>query len=285
MSRITWEHIRPLLTSWHLEDPDLRCQFRCPVTGRTLDAAAPALSATGEGPRPTPLRAKAMRRGFWHGMQAGMRDLLAPTSPTSGQSAPIPVPHDELDEPHRPAALQAFRGVVSQLWWDAEAGRWMSPAAGVLGGTGFLEQRRLHPVTGPGDLGLLARMVTEVSLDPADLAGATPGPARETMVMLAWANILCDESLDPAGDRRLEAHAAGLGIPFVRAAHFRHLAARHVLETSLKQLEAFLEDDRQVREEAGDIARRLGLGRTESDQALALYFDGPPGREEPCRDA
>jgi hypothetical protein len=315
MSRITWENVRPLLDSWYVADPDLHCRFRCPATGRLIDSSAP-YTLHHAGPRITPLGAKCLRRTFWNGMQRGVLDLAGssavghavpgriPSAPVAARpAATLPV------EPPRPAVLQAFRGVVSRLWWDGATGRWMSPATGVVPRSGFLEQRLRHPVSTRQDLLLLGDLVTEVTrtggvLSPDEsgelasgrrlpplhgrgLEAASPGPVRETMLMIAWAAALCDESLDTVGRARLEVRAADLAIMPSRAGELEHLAAIHVLEMSLKQLEALLEDDRQVREEAGDLARRLGLERSEIDRILFLYFDGPSShhREEPCRDA
>lgn len=58
-------------------------------------------------------------------------------------------------------------------------------------------------------------------LSARDLSETTPGPTRDTMLMLAWAVALVDEQLDPRELERLERFARALLIPRKRVRELR----------------------------------------------------------------
>ena len=161
------------------------------------------------------------------------------------------------------AILEAFRSVADQFRWDGAA--WVTtsepePSGGSRGAFG--DQLDAAPIIEPDDLGLLGRMLVELScadgeigedereflgtflpadmdvdelaagpkLSVVDLSDASEGPVRETMLMLAWGLAFCDDDLDDAEKAACRRFSMGLGIPRARRKVLREAASEFVLE-------------------------------------------------------
>lgn len=205
----------------------------------------------------------------------------------------------------RQAALDAFRSVSGRFVWDAARARWVSAEAAQQAMSPFEAQLARAPLTERYDRALLARMLVELSsadgrlsrdeeamllelidadvgdagalarrapLSAAELAEASPGPARETLLMLAWSMALCDEELQDGERQRLEAYARALGVAGSAERQVRESAQTHVLEQVLDRACRMGPYDERAREQVHGAGSRLGMSADQCARAEARFL-------------
>ena len=202
------------------------------------------------------------------------------------------------------AVVEAFNKVAAQFVWDAENDRWIAAKLRAEMATEFSRQMDAAPITQIYDHGVLARMLTEIAsadgkigdderaflegfapagtetvdelakkppLSNVELDEATKGEARETMLMLAWALALTDESLAEEELARLDAYAEGLGIGTDRAAELKRCAQVHIVDQAIAGGYAAGHDQAQVKAHALELAGQIGLDPEEAERAEVKY--------------
>jgi len=165
-------------------------------------------------------------------------------------------------------------------------------AAAWATGPGFMERLQQAPVNEPGDRQLLARMLVEVAaadqqlapaeqqflggfmgmppqaiqqlaqqpaLTPGDLAQASQGPARESLILLAWALALADQDLAAAEQSKVLAFGQGLELDPAQVENLRRCCAEQLVEQGLQQVFASGQRDEAMRQELSGLADRLGM--------------------------
>ncbi len=168
------------------------------------------------------------------------------------------------------------------------------PAAGPAApaGPSFLERLQQAPLTAPADRQLLARMLVTVARadgelaaeeqqflggfmgmppeamaqiakqgepTPADLQQASPGPTRETAVLLLWALAMCDEELHAGEEARVRAFGEALGLAAEQVNVLRDCAADHVVQAALTHVYGQGAADEATRARVGELAEGLGM--------------------------
>lgn len=240
--------------------------------------------------------AGAVRRAFGHGMLGSMASSAArgAMSSTSGSTTSF------SDSDKQDAMVRAFESVASQFAWDAPNNRFISAQAAGEVMPELMKQLGTAPVTTPYDRGVLARMLTEIAvadgnlgdderaflsgfitpdlgsveslvqaqpLSAAELAETSQGPARDTMLMLAWGVALTDEDLSPEEAARLDQYAAGLGVAGARAEELKRFAQVYLLDQALGQAYAGGQRNPEAHAAAMAMAARIGLDGTAAERA------------------
>ncbi|MEM8712265.1 MAG: hypothetical protein AAGG01_15045, partial [Planctomycetota bacterium] len=95
--------------------------------------------------------------------------------------------------------------------------------------------------------------------------------ARPTIVMLAWACALCDQSLDPAETSRIEEISADLGLSATECGQLRVDAQQFLLRQAVASAYVEGERDDEAFEEVTFAAERMGASAEEAD-ALERVF-------------
>jgi len=282
----------------------MRCVFRCPVTGATVEARASIRRSDG--------MADAVKRRTKQSVFSRLRWSVARTVRSAlGYSMAGRIAGDAAssamqgamqgnrasfsDDEKRAAVVEAFESVSSQFVWDSAQSRWIS--AGAAGDVlpEFTAQLSQAPVTQPYDQGVLARMLTEVAmadgqldteemqflsqfvppqlgsieelakrppLSTAELAETSRGPARETMLMIAWGLACADKVLAEAEARKLAGLAQGLGIAEGRVQELMRYAQEFVVDQAMYSVYASGSPDPSIRQEVYQLGQQLGLDPT-----------------------
>ena len=230
---LTYEQVARLLTAEAVRGNVLHCRFLCPRSQQVVDSRAVLHHDGLKNHHP-------------------LYDVVAAS--VANQEAPSAVASVAQ---RRAAVLTAFR---SAFVWGGDPPGWMSRQAAEKHLPGFARQLQLHPVEKGFDRFLLARILSEVmradgrvvpeelgfmqayrsigrtlaeladqpDLKASDLAGASPGGVRDTLLMLAWALALVDLSLDPAELALLKRISEGLGLTPARAGELLQHARAHL---------------------------------------------------------
>lgn len=307
MSQSTYETIQPLIARAEQQGATMQVTLRCPVSGHEVQASAglrAADSMTGRMAQSAKRRllwsvrsaiTSAVRSALGYGVVGSMASAAAQEAVSTGGHN---VSYSEDDK--RDAVVRAFESVSAQFVWDDQQGRYISAQAAGDVLTGFMKQLRAAPPSTRYDRSVTARMLTEIAvadgelgddergflsgfitpdvgtvdalagsprLSAAELAETAQGPVRETMLMLAWAVAVTDESLAPEEEARLGELAGGLGIGDARVAELKAHAQTYVLDQALGRAYAGGRRDPEAHAEAMELARRLGIDSTEAERA------------------
>ena len=199
------------------------------------------------------------------------------------------------------AAVAAFRSVASSFSWDDSRGGWVSCELAKDLSSEFQRQLSQHSVEHPYDQTIAARMLVEIAqadgvieakeqeylglflppsagsltqlqerpaLSAAELAEAQPGPARLTLLSLAWVLALADESFDPAEAALLEHFRSGLEDKSTPLDKARELAQDFLVDQLLEQSAGEGDNGRGA---LGAFADRLGIDAAEIQRAEARF--------------
>lgn len=269
----------PLLEHRERIGDQVKCAFRCPLTG--VGAAAGVRLA-----------------------QPGLlRRLSAIVSGLLGRDAE----QRDGDQTLERATLEAFRRVSEHFYWDDVALCWIGKVSADAPGLDrpFLDQLSEAPVEKRFDRQVLQRMLVEVALaddqfsqnervflnrllerevhirpitdlhpgprlTPGELESVSPGPGRETMLMLAHALALCD-GLAPAEQRRLDELARALGIDEERVGELHRAAQALLFEKHMEQILARTSDPEVAHVLAQEVAASLRLDPVLAGRWEALH--------------
>lgn len=265
----------PLLEHRERVQERVKCLFHCQLTGVAAAADAPL-------PAPGVVRRITTR-------------LLRRELERDGEEA--------LEE----ATVEAFRQVSEHFHWDALSECWIGKVS--LDAPGlerpFLDQLAEAPVEDRFDRQVLRRMLVEVAmadgeystsertflnrlleqeveirpltdlqagprLTPTELESVSPGPRRETMLMLAHALALCD-GLAPAEQKRLDELARALGIDELRVSELHQAAQALLFEKHLEQIQARTADPEACHELALEVASSLNLDPVQAGRWEAFH--------------
>ena len=166
-----------------------------------------------------------------------------------------------------PMARQLEAAPVTSRYDQLLVARMMVEVASAHGGVGDAEEAHLSEAI-PTELGSLANLASRPPLTRAELAEASPGPARQTMLAAVWALALCDEHEADAERALLEGYADALGVDGDQA---RDVARAFVIDQACDRAFAWGGHDRAAREELYAIGERIGMSRGEVERAEARY--------------
>lgn len=196
----------------------------------------------------------------------------------------------------------AFASVARHFVWDPGRGSWVSSKAAHEAVGGFELRLQQHAPSHPYDRLILARILVEVAqadgrlapeesewlgdclsadvgsvaelasrppLSPAELGAMSPGPVRETALMMGWAMALLDEDLDARERQLLDRFASGLGLQGPRAEEAKRLAQAYLLDNAMERMLTWGGHDAHARGEVEALARRLGMTAQQGHEAEA----------------
>jgi len=145
--------------------------------------------------------------------------------------------------------------------------RMMVEVAAAHGGISAEEQGHLAEVIDP-DLGSLQSLMDRPPLTGAELAEASEGPVRQTLLGAVWSLALCDQHEDQAELALLTRFADALGVD---AAAARRLAQEYVMDQAFERAFAYGGHDRAARQQLVALGERIGMTRAEVERAEARY--------------
>ena len=247
--------------------------------------------------------ASAIRSAF--GTSNPVARLLGDVGSTVAYSAAAPRSHGsnaalsrkQKDE----AAVAAFASVIGEFEWDGKTERWISSSVARELHSPFQRQLASAPLASPYDRELSARMLVEVAradgsfadeetamlrefldssvgsveslskcppLTAAELGEASEGPARVTLMALAWALALSDKGLDASEEARLDQFAEGLELDHETASKAKELAQAYLVDITLTQT---ADEGELGRLEAQSFADAIGLSSAEFEVVEARY--------------
>ncbi|MCB9685324.1 MAG: hypothetical protein H6738_23000 [Alphaproteobacteria bacterium] len=222
----------------------------------------------------------------------------SPGNSYSTASAARNLSQGEVDQ----GVVEAFQSVASQFAWAGN--RWVHSSAAQQVLSPLDAQLQQHPLVTRYDRLLAARMLYEVAashggvspeershledvIDPelgsiqalaqrpplsrAELAEASPGGVRVSLLALAWTLALVDESFDEGERRKLAELTQGLGVPQGEADRARDLARSWILDQAFERAFGWGGHDVTAREMAVDLGRRIGMSREEVEIAEARF--------------
>ena len=199
-------------------------------------------------------------------------------------------------------AEQAFASVAQRFTWDPGRGGWVSAKVAHEAVGGFELRLQQHAPTHPYDRLILARVLVEVAqadgrlapeesewlgdclsadvgsvaelasrppLTAAELGAMSPGPVRETALMMGWAMALLDEDLDPREEALLKRFASGLGLAGPRGDEMKKLAQGYLLDNAMERMLTWGGHDAHARGQVEALARRLGMTAQQGQEAEA----------------
>jgi uncharacterized tellurite resistance protein B-like protein len=179
MPEVTYENIQANLVSAKQDGSSMRCSFKCPVSGETVESSGGIQKGRGLGDmaRHSVKRnlfsqvrwgiARAIRSALGYGLAGRVAGDVAGTAVGNAMNQHAT---SFSEEEKKVAVVQAFENIQSRFVWDAKNDRWMSAQAAGDVLTDFASQLNRAPVTQTYDKGVLARMLMEVSLADGQLA-------------------------------------------------------------------------------------------------------------------
>ncbi len=316
MSNVTYEQIQPLLTKEELQGSTMSCAFKCPVSDQVVEA-----NGTVRVQRQDGLAAKAKTSFKRNLLSSVRRSVMGAVSGALGHGifgrtgrevagGAMSGVQKNANQPKmtdvdkQAAVVDAFKSVLSKFAWDAENNRWISAQAAGESLTDFAGQLQDAPVQQKYDVGVLARMLTEIaaadgdiaeeekamlySFLPADMGTVSDlinrpplskmeleevaeGGVRDTMLMLAWAIALTDEQLDDAEQQKLTAFADGLGIDEERRAVLKSYAQKHIVTGAIQQAYADGALQADEKEDLLNLAQGIGLSEEDTERLEIKY--------------
>lgn len=280
MSTVTYDQLKLNLAAFAVEHGVLKATFRCPVTGRTVDASAPMAPAQ----RPHDLA---------HLWQAARRGVTRMLGNVLGPSEPGGVTGEE----EQAAIVAAFETVRAIFTWDAGRGYFVCTGKADALMNPFDLMLRDAPLVRPADRDVAARVVWDIvradhEIRPAeerfveatlgkDVAAMRNTPevskldieqlaasCRGTVLMLAMAAALSDEHRHQREQQRLVRLAAWLDVREDRQESLRNAAAQKVIENVLLECYSDGVIDDAERARLTLLAERLGV-----NEALVAKVD------------
>jgi hypothetical protein len=269
VSLVNYANVEPLLASSERTGSVLHCVFRCPETGKTVEASAPA----GGGD------------GLWTTIASFVAGILQSVFGKPGSA---------VGAADQAAVVGAFRRVADQFTWDGQ--RWVARAENVPRDRAEFERRlRQEPVEDPADRKVLARILAEIAKADRELRdeerafltgvvdpklytleellllpnlttvelGATSPKSRQTMLMLGWAMALCDRDLALPEVSRLKVLATHLGIADQTSEVLRRVATGYLLQEALEHAYRSGEKDEQAYGDVRAFADMAGVSAQE----------------------
>lgn len=291
MHEVHYRDLKSIVAERREQGDNLTCLFRCPVTGVTVEGTS---DLRGELARPDPKdTVQTVRRGLFGtlftalGLGKVMRDLG------------LESPREFTVEEKQAAVVRAFEGVVARFVWDGA--RWVARDPGALE-TDFTRQLNQFPVDQDYDRAVLVRMCLEVvrsdgefaeeerefletlmqrqfaaefpedaSLTLAELAETSLGPVRETMLVLAWALALADESLAESERSRLGFFARALGVDGPRTSQLKEYGQEYLIDQAFGRAYQSGQIEPDVRARILELAAQLELPEDEAVQVEFRY--------------
>lgn len=294
MAVTEFSRIEPLITSKKVLAGSVAVTFCCPDSARAVRAQARLGKVDPE------------RESIWTSLQ---RSTMVAFAEALQSAAADGGRVDFRREDIQAAIVAAFESVQSSFIWDDLEERWRDASAEV---SSFQARLRDMPVTDANDQAILVRTLLELSksdgivsteellfmaefvspsfgsmeellrmgpLTRAELTSTTR-EARPTIVMLAWACALCDQSLDPAEVARIEEIGADLGLSATECGQLRVDAQQFLLRQAVAAAYVEGERDDEAFEEVTFAAERMGVGAEETD-ALERVFRCELGLDSP----
>jgi hypothetical protein len=305
--RMTAAAIRPLVSHQQTQGRHLIITFTCPVKRTHVQARYSAPQSSGvmntvsrhaQSTMMYEVRRQVltMIRSF---MGYGFAGQIASTAAGAamsgmpmGSSGPAGLSSAEIET----GLVEAFKSVSGQFVWTGD--RWVSRAAapqiepgpqlgGMLGNRydQVLLARMMLEVARADDdvtdeesshlseaidpsLGSITSLAARPPLTRAELAEASPGPMRQSMLAAAWAVALCDEHEHERERALLEGYAAGLGLD---AEETRRRACALILDQALERAFSYGGHDVAARDQLYALGERIGMSRLEVERAEARY--------------
>jgi len=173
MANMTYEEIQPLIHGAVQEGGAMRCTFKCPVTGTTVESQAGIQRGTGLAD----LAKQSVKRSLVWSIRSAIlsavssvvgggfvgraaRSVASQATTSATQQA---TSHSFSEDEKHAAVVNAFRSVSAQFAWDEKNKRWVSAASVAETLTDFGRQLTEAPVTLKYDRGVLARMLVETA--------------------------------------------------------------------------------------------------------------------------
>ena len=150
------------------------------------------------------------------------------------------------------------------------AARMLVEVATAHGGVSTEEASHLEEMLDPAQ-GSLQALMQRPPITRAELAEATKGPVRTSLMALAWTLALVDERFDPAEGQKLAAFADGLQLKAPERDRARELARNWLLDQAFERAFGFGGHDAHARAMALALGERIGMTRDEVEVAEAKY--------------
>lgn len=201
------------------------------------------------------------------------------------------------------AVLAAFTSVSGQFEWDSARDGWVSSAAATEGMTGFQRQVGGAPIDTPYDEEVASRMMIEVAsadgdlqeeerevlklfIDPAlgpidelaqrpalsaaELDEVSAGPARQSMLAIAWLVALSNDGCDANEADLLERFARALGLSNEDSQSMRELAEEFLVDQMMAK-ELASGDPGRARARIRDLAATIDMDSERLERAEARF--------------
>lgn len=280
MGQSQFQKLQRNLASYSVSDGVLRATFRCPLSGRTVDASAP-------------IDAPAHGQGLGELWQAARRSA---TRMIHDLLSPAPTPSDP-PQPEEIAILAAFASVQNAFHWDERRGHFVASEQADHLQNPFDLLLRQSPLSRQGDRDVAARAVWDIiradgEIHPAEekfvqallgkkiaAARATPelskldidqvsAACRGVVWMLAKATALSDEKRHAREQQRLARLAQWLDLKPETLETLRNAAAQKVIENVLLECYSDSVMDQAEHARVALLAERIGV-----NEALVAKVD------------
>ncbi|MEO1170760.1 MAG: hypothetical protein AAFX94_01750 [Myxococcota bacterium] len=310
---MTWkkfETIEKIVKAAEQDGSVVRCTFVCPVSSSEVASSAALVRGEGlsditgdRGGLTSQLKdsfTRAVSSAF------GAAFLLNRSKSSSGEE-----PSRYSEDERKLAIYRAFESISSRFLWHGEKGQWVSALAVPDLATEFSLQLCRAPIESRYDETVTARMMVEMAtidhrladaeralletfltddtgtldellkrppLRVTELGETTPGPVRETMLMMVWALVVIDERIHDNEIDLIQTFARGLAVDEERSRALKGYAAEFAVDRALTTAYAGGERDDLEYASARSLATKLGLSRAEADRLdvrarkrLAIY--------------
>ncbi|CAM2068154.1 TerB family tellurite resistance protein [Sulfidibacter corallicola] len=306
MQDATIENVRPLLASQHADGSTVQCIFRCPVSGDTFEASGQMIRSPESTNSVQSSMKRGLKYGMGRALNRVMRNVfgynpLANIATDAARQAVnnVKTYSDFTENERNEAILRAFHKVAHRFVWDPKRSAWVSRSSHDQMATEFEKRLQRHPITDKFDAEVLARILVEMSnvdgtmseeekalladflpphlslnemlakpsLSEAELLETSAGPVRENMIMLAWAMLFADYSVDPAEMRFLKGLASKMGL----GTGAEDSMKEHAQEFTLVQLWESVFEGEMTREQAFAKSDGLGVERLTAERLEIRY--------------
>jgi uncharacterized tellurite resistance protein B-like protein len=298
MAQLTYERLKNNIAEEEVVGDQVLVTFKCPVTDKMFHVIShmrPPVIANAT--KPQTHKISPARIGF-RGVLRGAFAAPAPTKKTRPDPGATAIYYDRSSR--EVAVLEAFETIQTQFAWDEQKQAYVDAESVQNTLSPFDFQLRNHPLPDKWHRAMCARMLAEVvaadgkvtqaereffktvlstetgTLDDLLQAGRVSKmeleesrPAtRATMLMLAYALAMSDETLDPREQNILARFAKGLGVSLDREEQVRNWACEKVVENMLTACYADGKLDNSERDRIGKLAHGIGI-----NEALVAKID------------
>lgn len=302
MVQADFDNVQPLLASKEIDGSRVDCVFRCPVSGDTYSAAGNMeRSGETQGGGLGSSVKRGIKYELSYGLSRVLRNVFGynPISNIAARAAGEAVRNVQTfasytEQDQRKAIVQAFNKVVHRFAWDAKRAAWVSASAHQATQSEFEKRLARAPFNNRFDAEVMARILVQMSridgsmsqeeknlladflpqdlslnallemppLNQAELMEVSAGPARENMLMMAWAMLFADYEVDPAEVAFLEQLTGFMNISSGQAEALRGLALEFMVTQMFEQVAAQL----MTREQVFTKAEELGMERLQIER-------------------